>query len=649
MNSVDGQPETTRLINSDSPTPINSELVLSWDNLNYDIKIKEGTRRILHNAGGSVYAGEIVAIMGASGAGKTTLLNILSGRVQGGKLEGSIQFQGTPRNPHNYKRMLGFVEQDDLMHPTLTVEETLLVSARLRLSDAKYSLQDKKERVSAILRQLRLSQVKDTPIGGGGKRGVSGGERKRVSIGMELVTDPSLLMLDEPTSGLDSSSAEMVVSLTKEISRQNNICTLMTIHQPSSEVVAQFDKLILLAQGKLVYMGPTAQAVRYFELLGHPPTHPNPANFFIDLMAIDFSSADATQKSEKHVQSLVDAYTEFQQKGGDFSELACKEAFAAVENMSTGRISTTSSSNCSHVNSDMTQEQANLVLNDPIPMNGWFGEFLVLLNREWHIIMRNYSFIYGMFAQAVVTMLFYGFVFFQLDNDQTSVQNRIGVLALIVISNSFPIALPTLALIMNGRSVLFRERSCGMYRMTTYFFARSLTLFPVLCVSYGIMFTGIYLISHLQYQAGKFFIGLAINMIHIYCCIGFAFMMAMVVKKVEVAGVLAPVALTWLSLFIGNFANTDSITPVLRWIRYVSIFYLSYSGLAQNEFHGLVFTCDASNDLCYKTGTDVITAYALNAVPLWQTIVINISIGTGFFIIAYMLLRWNAKPRFIWI
>ncbi|PIA18806.1 P-loop containing nucleoside triphosphate hydrolase protein [Coemansia reversa NRRL 1564] len=118
-----------RLSNSSSPTPTNVEPVLSWNNLNYDIKVKGGTRRVLHNAGGSVYPGEIVAIMGASCAGKTTLLNILSGRIQGGKLEGSIQFQGAPRNPHNFKRMLGFVEQDDLMHPTLTVEETLLVSA----------------------------------------------------------------------------------------------------------------------------------------------------------------------------------------------------------------------------------------------------------------------------------------------------------------------------------------------------------------------------------------------------------------------------------------------------------------------------------------------------------------------------------------
>ncbi|KAJ1963392.1 hypothetical protein GGI12_002078, partial [Dipsacomyces acuminosporus] len=213
--------------------------ILSWKNLNYDVKApQKGVRRILHDISGNVYPGELVAIMGSSGAGKTTLLNVLSGRIQGGRLYGDIKFNGAPRNPSTFKRMLAYVEQDDLMFASLTVEETLLTSARLRLSNEKYTDEDKKERVSSVLRQLRLSHVKDTKIGGYGMRGVSGGERKRVSIGVELVTDPSILVLDEPSSGLDSSSAEMVVSLTKEMSRQRNLCTLMTIHQPSAEMVA---------------------------------------------------------------------------------------------------------------------------------------------------------------------------------------------------------------------------------------------------------------------------------------------------------------------------------------------------------------------------------------------------------------------------
>ncbi|KAJ2054784.1 hypothetical protein GGI08_004416, partial [Coemansia sp. S2] len=291
--------------------------ILSWSNLNYDVKTKQhGVRRILNDISGKIYPGELVAIMGSSGAGKTTLLNVLAGRVQGGRLYGDIKFNGATRDPHTFKRMLAFVEQDDLMFSLLSVEETLLASAQLRLSDEKYTDSDKRQRVETVLRQLRLSHIKDTKIGGHGLRGVSGGERKRVSIGMELVTDPSILVLDEPSSGLDSSSAEMVVELTKEMSRQRNLCTLMTIHQPSAEMVAKFDKLILLSQGKLVYMGPASQALSYFENQGYPSTNSNPANFFIDLMTVDFASDEAMRKSEQRVQALVDHFVEYRERGG---------------------------------------------------------------------------------------------------------------------------------------------------------------------------------------------------------------------------------------------------------------------------------------------------------------------------------------------
>ncbi|KAJ2078248.1 hypothetical protein H4R24_004615 [Coemansia sp. RSA 988] len=621
--------------------------ILSWKNLNYDVKVKGGTRRILEGISGSIYPGELVAIMGASGAGKTTLLSILSGRVQGGRLEGDIRFQGAKRNPHTFKRLLAYVEQEDMMYPSLTVEETLMASAQLRLPNGKYLLEDKKERVSTVMRQLRLSQVKDSMIGGGGMRGVSGGERKRVSIGTELVTDPSILMLDEPSSGLDSSSAEMVVALTKEMSRKRNLCSLMTIHQPSTEMVALFDKLILLAQGKLVYMGPADQAVAYFERLGYPSTNPNPANFFIDLMTIDFTSTEAMQKSEQRVQALAELFVKFQEGGTRLLPDPEKEIMNN-SGASTVRENAPSTKG-SKIVGNITEEQAMLVLTEPPPMNDWLSEMLVLLKRDWTITMRNRSFVGGIAAQCLMMMLFVGFVFFQLKKDQASVQNRIGTLFFLVLTEVFPIIIPAMVAIMSGRSVLLRERSSGTYRMTTYFFARILSLMPVAFVPYTIMCTGVYFISHLQYHAGKFFINLAVNFAMLFSSLGFAFLMAMLVSRVDIATTIAPVSMSCFMLFAGNLANADAITPVLRWIKYVCTIFYAYAGLMQNEFNGLEFTCNSDNASCYKTGEDVITAYGLGVVPIWATAVINLALGIGFYIIAYGLLRWVAKPRFLWI
>ncbi|KAJ2386715.1 hypothetical protein H4S02_003721 [Coemansia sp. RSA 2611] len=662
---------------TETPTS-DAQPTLSWSNLNYDVKTKDGVRRILHDVSGSIYPGELVAIMGSSGAGKTTLLNVLAGRVQGGRLYGDIQFMGAKRDPHTFRRMLAYVEQDDLMHSLLTVEETLHNSASLRLPNAKYSQEAKNERVATVLRQLRLTHIKDTKIGGQGKPGVSGGERKRVSIGTELVTDPAILVLDEPSSGLDSSSAEMVITLTKEMSRQRNLSTLMTIHQPSAEMMAKFDKLILLAQGKLVYLGPASQALPYFEHLGYPSTNSNPAYFYIDLMTIDFTTSEAMQKSEERVQTLVSSFAQFRQSGGqlllphpekdtgnDGLGRATLSANAQSSSSSDGSRSGASSvsivgshRNAGHAGSgvvysdvvkDITLEEANLVLFEAPPLNSWVSELLVLLRRDWILTIRSNSFIYGLITQCLVMMIFISFVFFQLDNDQASVQNRIGTLFTITLMCTFPVVIPVMTVIMIGRGVLLRERSGGTYRMSSYFFARALSFVPIIYVPYIVLFTGVYFIAHLQYDAAKFFVGFAVTMVLLFASLGFAFTMSMMVSRIEVAHTIAPVTLATLMLFAGNLSNAKAITPVLRWIKYICMFFYAYAGLMQNEFGGLTFTCGSNDTACYATGEDVISKYGLDQLPIWACVVINLGLGVGFFAIAYCLLRWVAKPRYLWI
>ncbi|KAJ1791770.1 hypothetical protein LPJ59_004937 [Coemansia sp. RSA 2399] len=668
------------------PTPSSigrADPILSWSDLNYDVKTKDGVRRVLSDISGSIYPGELVAIMGSSGAGKTTLLNVLAGRVQDGRLYGAIKFNGAKRNPHDFKRMLAYVEQEDMMHAALSVQETLTVSARLRLPSKTYTDSDKRQRVDDVMRQLRLSTVADTRIGGPGMRGVSGGERKRVSIGIELVTDPSILMLDEPSSGLDSSSAEMVVRLTKDMCRQRNLCTLMTIHQPSTEIVAQFDKLVLLAQGKLVYMGAADQALRYFEQLGHPSTNPNPANFYIDLMTIDFSSSATMSESETRVQSLVNSFAEFRQNSSqmlpsktsipaaiasaaasrpaigsenstNYSEEEEKEEIIGPANngaayLSSSRTSEKNARYNANVITDITHETASLVLYEAPPTNSWMSEALVLLRRDWTISIRNKSLVRGFLGQSVVMMVFVGFVFFQLKTNQASIQNRIGALFMLVVECTFPVAIPTMTMIMSGRNVLMRERSAGTYRMTSYFFARALSFYPLVYLPLYVMYAGVYFIAHLQYDVGKFFIGMAIFSTVIFASLGYGFAVAMLVRSLETAHIITPVSLATLMLFAGNLSNSVAITPVLRWIKYICLFYYSYSGFMQNEFGGLSFECESTTTSCYRTGEDVVATYGLDVMPIWLDIILNIVIGAALYAIAYGALRWVAKPRYLWL
>eukprot|EP00981_Chlorochromonas_danica_P012930 scaffold5574_cov162-Ochromonas_danica.AAC.5 len=211
---------------------------LAWVDLNYGITGKD----ILCDTFGEVKANEVCAIMGPSGAGKSSLLNVLAGRssaAPGIVIKGRVTVGGKIINPVSFRKNIAYVMQDDALIPTATPREALLFSATMRLP-ASYSEEKIHDLVEELLEELGILVCADVMIGGAMIKGISGGQRKRTSVGVELVTDPSLLFLDEPTSGLDSYSAFNLVKLLKKVAQRD--CTILCpIHQPSSEVFFLFD------------------------------------------------------------------------------------------------------------------------------------------------------------------------------------------------------------------------------------------------------------------------------------------------------------------------------------------------------------------------------------------------------------------------
>lgn len=235
---------------------------------------------ILKKVTGMVKPGEMLAMLGPSGSGKTTLLTALGGRLSG-KVEGTITYNGQPFS-NSMKRNTGFVTQDDVLYPHLTVTETLVFTALLRLPNT-ISKEDKRMHAEAVISQLGLTRCKDSIIGNSLLRGVSGGERKRVSIGQEMLINPSLLFLDEPTSGLDSTTAQRIVSTLWELANSGRTVA-MTIHQPSSRIFYLFHKVLLLSEGSPLYFGDAACVMEYFSSVGHSPSVAmNPSDFLLDL------------------------------------------------------------------------------------------------------------------------------------------------------------------------------------------------------------------------------------------------------------------------------------------------------------------------------------------------------------------------------
>ncbi|KAF8343642.1 P-loop containing nucleoside triphosphate hydrolase protein, partial [Amanita rubescens] len=242
-----------------------------------------GSRTILSDVSGSVKPGQVMAIMGASGAGKSTLLDILARKSKRGTVSGTILVNGREVPDHEFKAVAGFVDQEDTLMSTLTVYETVLYSALLRLP-RDMSIEAKQFRTLETLNELGILGIKDSRIGDTGHRSISGGEKRRVSIACELVTSPSILFLDEPTSGLDAFNAHNVVDSLVSLARNYNRTVVFTIHQPRSNIVALFDHLLVLASGKPVYSGEFSKCQGYFQSIGHPcPPGFNIADFLIDL------------------------------------------------------------------------------------------------------------------------------------------------------------------------------------------------------------------------------------------------------------------------------------------------------------------------------------------------------------------------------
>ncbi|EPS59837.1 hypothetical protein M569_14968, partial [Genlisea aurea] len=246
--------------------------------------LKGNHKILLRSVTGKVRPGRIVAIMGPSGAGKTTFLSALAGKTVGCKVAGTILINGNSVSIRSYRRVVGFVPQDDIVHGNLTVEENLWFSARCRLP-ADLPKADKVLIVERVIDSLGLQAIRGSLVGTVEKRGISGGQRKRVNVGIELVTEPSVLFLDEPTSGLDSSSSQLLLrSLRREA--LEGVTVSMVVHQPSYTLFRMFDDLILLAKGGLtVYHGPVKKVEDYFS--GHGivvPDRVNPPDYYIDIL-----------------------------------------------------------------------------------------------------------------------------------------------------------------------------------------------------------------------------------------------------------------------------------------------------------------------------------------------------------------------------
>lgn len=230
----------------------------------------------------------MIALMGPSGSGKTTLLNTLAQR-QNASTTGQITINGSQRSLSTHRNISAFVEQEDTLIGSLTVNETLKFSAKLALPRTASSL-ELQHRVHHLIDSFGLKNQSQTLIGTPLQKGLSGGQKRRVSVATQLITSPKVLYLDEPTSGLDSTASYEVISFLRNFARRNNILMIASIHQPSTKTFDMFDKVCLLSQGKSCFFGTAGTMIPFFDLIDLPiPAATNPAEHILDITNVDFA------------------------------------------------------------------------------------------------------------------------------------------------------------------------------------------------------------------------------------------------------------------------------------------------------------------------------------------------------------------------
>ncbi|KAK0492058.1 hypothetical protein EDD18DRAFT_1080115 [Armillaria luteobubalina] len=522
-----------------------------------------GTKVVLDSVSGRVLPGQMMAILGPSGAGKTTLVDILAQKPKGGRVTGTISFPGAT------KPRIGFVPQQDILPPMLTVYEALLFAARLRLPES-VSDSEKQSRVLYIMDKLGISEVKDSRIGwgdaGGGKtRGISGGEMRRVSIGLELIASPDVLILDEPTSGLDSVSAARVANLLHDIAHdtQHPTAVIASIHQPSSRLYQTFDQILVLSHGHTLYSGPGCFApVDHFAAVAPGAVPPCPQGYNVADYLLEVASDPPL--------ALIQ-----QARSRGVSDSPDKAEGTSHSNTSVNEVSTS-------LEKGLLAAPA-VKRAQPTYATTFLTQLQRLSGREWKILRRDKSLFLTHLGIACVLGVFCGGLYYQTGISIAGFQSRIGCLfflgALIAFSS-----LSALYNMVEIRPLFLRERSSSYYSPTTWLLSRFLfDVVPLRVIPTIVVSTITYWMAGLAGDAAHYFKFLLVLFLYTLAITLFNFLLGALFHNGGIAILLSALSALYQMTFAGFFVHLGAIPPVLRWLQWLCPLKYCLEALSVNE------------------------------------------------------------------
>ncbi|KAL5986082.1 ABC transporter G member 6 [Asimina triloba] len=614
LPSVSGRGRSNQLEAAPLPPPDAAEAAVQYTETK---KTRATTKTLLNDISGEAKDGEIMAILGASGSGKSTLIDALAGRIVRGSLKGSITLNGEQLESRLLQVISAYVMQDDLLYPMLTVEETLMFAAEFRLPRA-LSKAKKRGRVQALIDQLGLRSAAKTIIGDEGHRGVSGGERRRVSIGIDIIHDPIVLFLDEPTSGLDSTSAFMVVKVLQRIAQSGSI-VIMSVHQPSYRILGLLDRLIFLSRGQTVYSGSPAALPLFFAEFGRPiPENENKTEFALDLIRELEGSPGGTN-------DLVEFHRSWWQRQQSTNSASAAAAAASVPGPGPGhslKDAISASISRGKLVFGATNDASSSASKMPAFANPFWIEMAVLTKRSAINSRRMPELFAIRLGAVVVTGFILATMFWRLDESPKGVQERLGFFAF-AMATTFYTCAEALPVFLQERFIFMRETAYNAYRRSSYVLSNALVSIPSLVIlSLTFALITFWAVGLSGGTPGFFFFFFTI-LASFWAGSSFVTFLSGVVTYVMMGYTVVVAILAYFLLFSGFFITRDRIPPYWIWFHYISLVKYPYEAIMQQEFQ------DPSR--CFVRGGQMFDNTPLGNIPaaMKATILKSISSSLG--------------------
>lgn len=529
--------------------PSTEKISLTWQNIALTITQKKNKLKIINTISGHATSGETLSILGASGSGKSTLLNIISGQLKKKKnfdVSGEILLNGNKMSWSKYQNLIGFVMQSDIFLETMSIEEIFRFVVDLREPDL--TREEKENRVNSVIRDLKLENCRKNVVGGRFVKGISGGEKRRLNIGFELLKNPKILFLDEPTSGLDSYTGYIIVKILKNLAKTRNILVIYTIHQPSLDMSGLFEKVLILNKGRASYFGKRESIEEYYESLNYPC----PKGVSIMDHAIDISIKGGKEADKKFFET-------FEKSGSKHTEIT------------------------SHIQSIPKQKISIKVKKASFPT-----EFSILFTRSLKNFFRNPLTMKIRLIQVIFIALLYLILYWQMSevdaSNQITIQSRLGALYFIS-TNFFMLYFQTaIGTFPSERKVFRKEYNSGLYGVTSYFVSKLIIEIP-LTACFPILFTciayfGVNLYSDFEhflfFGIGGVLICLTSTLLGIFYS---SFM-----DDLQTAIQMAPLIFVPFLLFSGFTTNVNNLIAGLDFLQYLSPIRFAFEYFVTNEF-----------------------------------------------------------------